>query len=378
MVVIKYEVIKKPRDGSIPDKAPNFPPLTNLHLELLENKKKLKPGLPPIVIVRKPTKPIVKQPPPPQKEERVEIEEPPKDGSAPKEMVIGDSDTESVKEKSESKPKKEKTKVVSESKKVETKKKEEVVEPDSDDDLVNELKSDDEKDEEESVKSGEEAEGEDESPEQDDDKAEEETKVEDDPYAHLSPEEREAAEKEEYIWRYKILRRKYKSRSDIPEYNEHSDLPTMKRTYDRLVKDIHLDSSVDSLRSYLVGGFMLVEYVCSDIMDLDFKGFAKVQVKMMSKYEELLIELGEKSYVSIGSKLPVELKLIGYIVFNALAFYLIRMLAKKGNGSMALLVKGFTGISDFDEDDKEEKSEAPARKMRGPGLKAEDVKKMAT
>ena len=46
-------VVKRPRATPLADIPINFPPLVNLHLELLENKKKLKKGLPLNPIVKK-------------------------------------------------------------------------------------------------------------------------------------------------------------------------------------------------------------------------------------------------------------------------------------------------------------------------------------
>ena len=61
-----------------------------------------------------------------------------------------------------------------------------------------------------------------------------------DPYTGLTPEEKE---KEEYIQRFKILKRQYKNLS-IPEYNEHSYLQVMKKLYERLIREIHLDNKI--------------------------------------------------------------------------------------------------------------------------------------
>ena len=106
-----------------------------------------------------------------------------------------------------------------------------------------------------------------------------------------------AREKEEYIWRFRILKKKYKHPSyEIPSYNEHSDLATMKITYDRTVRELYLDSTVEQYRTYLMGGFLAVEYVCNQWLGIDLEGFTKQQLKLMHKYDMLLVELGEKSY----------------------------------------------------------------------------------
>ena len=59
------------------------------------------------------------------------------------------------------------------------------------------------------------------------------------------------------------------------------------------------------------------------------EGFAQQQIASMSSYDQLLIELGEKTYVPEESKLPVEIRLLGMIVVNAAIFIVSKMIMKK-------------------------------------------------
>ena len=52
-MVREITVVKKPRDDPLIDRPINFPPLENLHLDLMENKRKLKKNLPPIQVIKK-------------------------------------------------------------------------------------------------------------------------------------------------------------------------------------------------------------------------------------------------------------------------------------------------------------------------------------
>ncbi len=119
--------------------------------------------------------------------------------------------------------------------------------------------SDDEDDEDDDEESDDD-EDEDEESDDDDDEDDDETKPKDgdeeaefDPYAGLTPEQREVKEKEEYLWRFLILKKQYGRNSSIPipAFNEHSDLTIMKNTYERIV---HI---------FLVDGFLWNMYVHS-------------------------------------------------------------------------------------------------------------------
>ena len=58
MVHQKLEIVKVPMKKSIPDISINFSPLPNLRLDMMENKSKIKPGLP--LIPLKPIKQKIK------------------------------------------------------------------------------------------------------------------------------------------------------------------------------------------------------------------------------------------------------------------------------------------------------------------------------
>jgi len=63
-------------------------------------------------------------------------------------------------------------------------------------------------------------------------------------------------------------------------------------------------------------------------------GFTLIQMKTMNKYEQLLIELGEKNSVESFSSWPVEIKLIGMTLLNIVIFVGIKMIAGGLNDSM--------------------------------------------
>lgn len=362
-------IIRKPRADPIPDKKPNFPQFDCLHLELMENKKKLKKGLPLIPIV--PRKPPAIKPaetkPAPSKEDYKPPTNKPKELS-PKEL-----------RKLERKEKKKK-------KRHDTEEDEGSFFEISDDDLVGNLigaskksstkekyknasfEEEDDIDEEEDVEE-----------EEDDVEEEEEVKEEeeDDEYAGLTPEEREAKEKEEYIWRFKILKKQYKT-EEIPSFNEYSDLKTMKTTYERTIRELYLDDTVETYRSYLLGGSMIVEFVCTKWVNIDMGGFVMHQTKMMYKYDRLLIELGERPYNQIASNLPVEARLVLLVLFQAGLFYLAKVIQANYGGTMADLFRGMTGqpVPEIKNNASSKENAKPAAgKMRGPRMKPEEIKK---
>jgi hypothetical protein len=80
---------------------------------------------------------------------------------------------------------------------------------------------------------------------------------------------------------------------------------------------------------------MGMEYVLGKWLHLDMKGFTEQQVMNMTKYEKLLLEIGERNYIPSGKKWPVELRLLVLVVINT-AFFVISKSLFKGAGANIL------------------------------------------
>ena len=143
--------------------------------------------------------------------------------------------------------------------------------------------------------------------------------------------------KRELIFKIELLKKSYPN-AIIPEFSIHSDFTSMKKTYDSTVRRLSLDSTVDSYKSYLMSGFMLCEYVLGQYLGFDMQGFTQQQIININSYDKLLIELGEKSYLPQGSNWPVEVRLAGLVIFNVAVFIFGKMVLKKtGSNFLGML-----------------------------------------
>lgn len=147
-------------------------------------------------------------------------------------------------------------------------------------------------------------------------------------------ESEELAQKYEYLRKFRILRQKYmyvfneKKDLEIPEFTEHSDLKFMKTTYDNLVHDLSIMGDVETYKDYILKGSSGLEMVGS-FLGYDISGFSNYQNSNMNKFHVLLYELGEKNYDPMGSSIPVELRILGLFVMNAVVFIGIKIMEKK-------------------------------------------------
>jgi hypothetical protein len=168
--------------------------------------------------------------------------------------------------------------------------------------------------------------------------------------------------KRELLFKFDLLKKSYPN-SSIPEFSIHSDLNSMKNSYDDSVRRLSLDSTVESYKNYLIGGFMLTEYIFGNFIGFDMKGFTQQQIISMNSYEKLLIELGEKSYVPNGSGWSIEFRLLGMIFMNAVFFIISKLIMKSTGSNLMNMINGMNSAS----------STKPKKKMQGPNINLNDI-----
>ena len=340
----KVNIVKIPREDPIVDRPVGFGSLKNLHLELIENKKKLKKNIP-VVSVRKkeigsaPSARSVKAAPATEvdDDEGDEEEEDPLAEFAPCEgsavaALVAATESKSAAELN-----------------VDADVGDDADAVDADAGGAADTAAGNEVDDgEEYADAGDEGE--------------------------LTDEQREKQEqeqKEDYIHKFNVLARRFPDRKDIPTYTEHDDLEVMIRTYDRTMKEISLENRVMTYRKILSYSFLAIE-ILAKYMKIDMSDFASSQNATLSDYDSMLIELGEKNTGSMFDNIPVEAKLLGMILFNTFAFWIMKNKGIDINKFYNLAVSKISaanasGSGDAEEEDGE--VQKPKKKMKGPSLK---------
>jgi len=177
-------------------------------------------------------------------------------------------------------------------------------------------------------------------------------------------EDQEEEEKRELLFKFDLLRKSYGTMAEIPEFTIHSDIRTMKRTYENILRRVTLDTNVDNYKTYLISAFMIIEFVLGFWLKFDMQGFTQQQILNMKSYERLLIELGEKSYVPGGSEWPVELRLLGLVLVNAVFFIVSKLIMKKTGSNIISMINAMSFDPNY---------VRPKRKMKGPNIEIDDI-----
>jgi hypothetical protein len=140
----------------------------------------------------------------------------------------------------------------------------------------------------------------------------------------------------------------------------------MKKSYESTVRRLSLDSSVESYKSYLIGGFLVFEFVLGNYFGFDMQGFTQQQILSMNSYEKLLIELGEKSYMPSGSEWPVEVRLLFLIIINAAMFIISKMIMKKTGSNLLGMINNMNTAS-------KQNINVNKRKMKPPNINLDEI-----
>jgi hypothetical protein len=171
--------------------------------------------------------------------------------------------------------------------------------------------------------------------------------------------------KRELLFKFQLLKKSY-PQAEIPEFTLHSNLNHMKKTYETQVKQLSLDTSVDQYKMYLLGGCMALEFILGKFLKLDMEGFTKQQSQNIHTYERLLVELGEKSYVPEGESWPVEIRLAGLVIINAVFFIASKMFMEKTGASLM-------GIFNSLNRQAPPNAQAGKKRMKGPDINIESI-----
>ena len=144
--------------------------------------------------------------------------------------------------------------------------------------------------------------------------------------------------KRELLFKFSLLKKSYNTKIEIPEFTIHSSYKRMVEVYENTLRHLSLESSVEQYKNILIGGFMVCEYVFGVWLSLDMAGYTQAQILNISQYERLLIELGSKNYTPEAQNYPVEFRLIGMIILNAVIFVVSKLILKKtGNNIMNMM-----------------------------------------
>ena len=108
---------------------------------------------------------------------------------------------------------------------------------------------------------------------------------------------------------------------------ENATLDQKHDMYEAYIKQIIIKMNCTQWKVYLVISFLVIEVFVIKVLGLNASGYTKSQLRIINRYDQMLAELGEKYYVSGVSSYPVEVRLAGLALMNAVVFIGVKYLA---------------------------------------------------
>ena len=137
----------------------------------------------------------------------------------------------------------------------------------------------------------------------------------------------------EYLEKYEILRITYPE-ENLPQLHAFMDPTHIINTYEQQFKRVTMMANLNEYKMYLMIMFLAVEYGLKYTFDVDMYGFVKQQLKFSHKYDKLLLQLGEREYMSFGDNWPAEVKIVVMFGFHIIIFFASKQIGKKfGQGA---------------------------------------------
>ena len=140
----------------------------------------------------------------------------------------------------------------------------------------------------------------------------------------------------EVYFHYEILRHMHPN-EEIPEFNSYSDPDVMAEKYRAIGKKLRMDSSVQTMKRYMIISFIGMEYVLGKC-NIDSEGFSQSQLAAMSTYDEMLFEIADKTYAPTPSY-SVETRLLMTCLLNMLMFVVSKFFMKKTGQSIDTFIQ---------------------------------------
>jgi hypothetical protein len=180
--------------------------------------------------------------------------------------------------------------------------------------------------------------------------------------------------KRELLFKLEILQKSY-PKSAIDKFTVYDSLSVIQEYYNSKVQLLSLEGSVDNYKTYMTFAFMGIEFLLGNVFKLNMKGFTEQQLMNMDKYEKLLIEMGEKTYLPSSKKWPVELRLL-FVIIVQTAFFVVGKMFLGGaaasviNSVSEMKMGNFAAAAARPTDAKPSTTGA---RMRGPRISVSDL-----
>lgn len=161
----------------------------------------------------------------------------------------------------------------------------------------------------------------------------------------VQPAPKEEMSSEKILFNYELMRHLYDDK-DMPPMSEFMEPGDKKRVFDEQKMRLDIKRTVTIERQKITSCAAAMQFIASNILGFDgLQGFTKLQIERMDLYNPYIMELATKKSIFNLDKLPAELKIAFTMMAQMVILYFLNKIMS-GNGDRVLSMLGDVGKLD--------------------------------
>jgi hypothetical protein len=123
------------------------------------------------------------------------------------------------------------------------------------------------------------------------------------------------------------LQQLQKANPNLVPFGKNEPLHIIHVKYDQYVRQAYVEKTVIKYKIYLTIFFLVIEALGTKVLGIPISGYTSDQISQFMFYEQLLLELAERSKSSGGDDWPVEIRIFLYMLYQVVIFMVIRFVS---------------------------------------------------
>lgn len=118
-----------------------------------------------------------------------------------------------------------------------------------------------------------------------------------------------------------------KANPNLPPFGREEPLHIIHVKYDQYVRQAYVEKTVIKYKIFLSIFFLVIEALGTRVLGIPISGYTSDQLSQFIFYEQLLLELAERSKTGGGDEWPVEIRIFLYMIYQVVIFLIIRFVS---------------------------------------------------
>uniref|UniRef100_A0A6C0JSF1 Uncharacterized protein n=1 Tax=viral metagenome TaxID=1070528 RepID=A0A6C0JSF1_9ZZZZ len=131
-------------------------------------------------------------------------------------------------------------------------------------------------------------------------------------------------ERSDILWMLKKLKKVCENPEEYPQFDEYTPTVELEKILREVRRETLLNEHVSYTKQMLAFGWSSIECIATQYLSIDLSGFTAHEAKNIKDYNRILLEIGERDYLSWSENLPPELRLLFMTLQHAFIFSVMK------------------------------------------------------